>query len=383
MSRHRRHTGAYGTLDRFTDLFITGGAGFIGSHLAREGARRGMRITVYDNLSRLGTRENLGMLRESIPALRFVEGDIRDARALADAVAQLPRGGRAALFHEASQVAVTTSVIDPRTDFDINAAGTFNVLEGVRAHDRDIPVFFASTNKVYGHMDAVGVELRQDLGGYAYAGGIAGIDEGTPLDFHSPYGCSKGAADQYVRDYARIYSIPTVVFRQSCIYGTHQFGVEDQGWVAWFVIAAELGRPVTIFGDGWQVRDVLWVDDLVAAYFGALERIGGCAGSIFNIGGGPANRLSLRGLLSFIEAETGTRLEPSFADWRPGDQRVYVSDIARAREVLGWEPRVAPAEGVRRLAAWVRGHRPLIERLLGAARHDRIVDEARRAAAGT
>ena len=369
-----------GPLERFTDLFITGGAGFIGSHLAREGARRGLRVTIYDNLSRLGTRDNLAMLKEAVPSLRVVEGDIRDARALSEAVAGMPKEGRTALFHEASQVAVTTSVIDPRNDFEINAAGTFNVLEAIRAHDRDIPVLFASTNKVYGHMEGVGTELREDLGGYAYAGGVAGIPETTQLDFHSPYGCSKGAADQYVRDYARIYSIPTVVFRQSCIYGTHQFGVEDQGWVAWFVIAAELGRPVTIFGDGWQVRDVLWVDDLVGAYFAALERIGACAGSILNIGGGPANRLSLRGLLSFIESETGTRMEPAFADWRPGDQRVYVSDISRACGLLGWAPRVGPAEGIRRLAAWVRENRALIVRLLGGAQHDNIVARAREAA---
>lgn len=362
----------------FTDYLVTGGAGFIGSHFCREAARRGARVTVFDNLSRRGARQNLAMLQADIPELRFVQGDICDPDALRGTLASLSIG-TTAVIHEASQVAVTTSVIDPRHDFEVNALGTFNVLEAVRTVDRTAPVLYASTNKVYGGLSGAGIVFDMDLEEYRYATLPGGVNEQQPLDFHSPYGCSKGAADQYLLDYARIYGIPTVVFRQSCIYGTHQFGVEDQGWVAWFIIAAELGRPITIYGDGCQVRDVLWVEDLVAAYFAALDRIGQCRGMAFNIGGGMEHRLTLRRLLALIEGERGAPVPTSTGDWRPGDQRVYLSNISRARSVLQWEPKVTPRDGVRRLLHWVGENRALLEEVLATATPQQVVEQARQA----
>jgi CDP-paratose 2-epimerase len=248
-------------------------------------------------------------------------------------------------------VAVTTSVTEPREDFEINALGTFNVLEAVRASGRKPLVIYSSTNKVYGGMENIRVVERN--GRYEYADLPQGIGEERLLDFHSPYGCSKGAADQYVRDYARIYGIPTVVFRQSCIYGYRQFGVEDQGWVAWFTIAGALGRRVTIYGDGKQVRDVLFVEDLVRAYELAAEKIGKVAGRVYNIGGGPKHSMSLLELLAMLERMLGKRIPREFGDWRPGDQPVFVCDISKARDELGWEPVVGVEEGVRKLYDWV------------------------------
>jgi CDP-paratose 2-epimerase len=260
----------------------------------------------------------------------------------------------------AAQVAVTTSVTDPRADFEANALGTFNVLEAVRVAARGRPAFlYASTNKVYGGLDHLRVVRRQDR--YAYEDLPSGVDELEPLDFHSPYGCSKGASDQYVLDYARIYGMRTVSFRQSCIYGTRQFGVEDQGWVAWFCIAAITGQPLTIYGDGRQVRDVLWVGDLIDCYRRSLERIDEVSGHAFNIGGGPENTLSLQELVEQLERRLGRRLEPAFSDWRPGDQRIFMADIGKAEGLLGWKPKVGVAEGLDRLLAWVEEHRDLFD----------------------
>jgi CDP-paratose 2-epimerase len=255
----------------------------------------------------------------------------------------------------AGQVAVTTSIVDARQDFEINALGTFNVLEAVRHVAPGATLFYASTNKVYGGMEATATlegPTRYHYSDNYHA--LYGISEEYPLDFHSPYGCSKGCGDQYVRDYARIYGLKTVVMRQSCIYGPRQLGVEDQGWVAHFCIAARYGRPITIYGDGKQVRDLLWVDDLIAAYEAAAERIDVAAGEIYNLGGGPGNTLS-------VWAEFGpllTRLADQdiavmFADWRAGDQPVYVSDIRKAERELGWRPRVGVPEGIERLWDWV------------------------------
>jgi CDP-paratose 2-epimerase len=258
-------------------------------------------------------------------------------------------------------VAVTTSVTDPRTDFEINALGTFNVLEAARRAPRPPILLYSSTNKVYGGMEDAAIV--QDGNRYRYAALPEGASEERTLDFHSPYGCSKGSADQYVRDYARIYGLRTVVFRQSCIYGPHQFGIEDQGWIAWFVLRALLGQRVTIYGDGKQVRDVLYVDDLVAAFDAAIERIDRVAGRIFNVGGGPHFTLSLLELLELIQRMEGRPLEHSFGDWRPGDQRVYISDVRKAQHELGWAPRVRPEEGVRHMRDWMAAHRGLIERV--------------------
>ena len=306
---------------------ITGGAGFIGCHAAARFHRAGHQVVVVDNLSRRGAEENLAWLRGQGVG-DFVRADVRDAQAMQTLLAR--HADADAVLHLASQVAVTTSVRDPRADFEINALGTFNVLDAVRlaAHGRPA-VLYSSTNKVYGNLEHVRVVERD--GRYAYEDLPTGVDESEPLDFHSPYGCSKGAGDQYVRDYARIYGLKTVVFRQSCIYGTRQMGIEDQGWVAWFCVAVTLGRPFSIFGDGKQVRDTLWVEDLVNAYERAVERIETVSGAVFNIGGGPENTLSLRELVAELERVTGRELRPAFAAWRHGRS----AGIRRRRERAG------------------------------------------------
>ena len=337
---------------------ITGGAGFIGSNLAHRLIGEGYQVVVYDNLSRPGAEKNVAWLRaEYGDRWTMLQADVRDFEVLRRAAADADL-----LYHLASQVAVTTSVQDPRHDFEVNALGTFNVLEAARLSGRKPIVLYASTNKVYGGMeDAVVVENEA---GYAYRDFPYGIPETHPLDFHSPYGCSKGAGDQYVRDYARIYGLPTVVFRQSCIYGPRQFGIEDQGWVAWFLIAAVTGRPITIFGDGKQVRDVLWVEDLLNLYQAAIERIEASAGQVYNVGGGPGNTLAVWSELGpMLEALLGHKIDVARRDWRPGDQRIFVADIRKAEQELGWRPRVGREEGVRRLYEWVAANRVLFGEL--------------------
>jgi len=333
---------------------ITGGAGFIGSNLAHRLIGEGYQVVVYDNLSRPGAEKNVAWLRaEYGDRWTMLQADVRDFEALRRAAADADL-----LYHLASQVAVTTSVQDPRHDFEVNALGTFNVLEAARLSGRKPIVLYASTNKVYGGMeDAVVVENEA---GYAYRDFPYGIPETHPLDFHSPYGCSKGAGDQYVRDYARIYGLPTVVFRQSCIYGPRQFGIEDQGWVAWFLIAAVTGRPITIFGDGKQVRDVLWVEDLLDLYQRAVERIDITAGRVYNVGGGAENTLAVwQELGPMLARLLGRDIEVAHDDWRPGDQRIFVADIRKAERELGWRPKIGKEEGVRRLYQWVAANRSL------------------------
>jgi CDP-paratose 2-epimerase len=290
----------------------------------------------------------------------FIRADIRDAASVRKAIEQCPHLD--AVIHLASQVAVTTSVQDPREDFEVNALGTFNLLEAVRLCKRDAAFLFASTNKVYGGLDGVAVVERD--GRYTYRDLPRGISEDHSIDFHSPYGCSKGAADQYVRDYARIYGLKTAVLRQSCIYGPWQYGMEDQGWVAWFTIAAVLGRPLVIYGDGKQVRDVLYIEDLVEAYRLAIERIDQVSGKIYNLGGGPENVLSLLELIAMLEGLTGRRIPRSSQDWRPGDQPVFICDIDRARRELNWRPQVNPEEGVRRLYHWVVENQDILRSVL-------------------
>jgi CDP-paratose 2-epimerase len=340
------------------NILITGGAGFIGCNAAARFIRQGHKVTVLDNLSRPGTKANLAWLK-TVGRFKFVKADIRNAKAVAAAVKAVK--GLNAVLHYAGQVAVTTSVRDPREDFDINALGTFNVLEAVRLAQpkagRKIAVLYSSTNKVYGGMEDIKVVLRG--GRYQYKDLPKGIPEDRLLDFHSPYGCSKGAADQYVRDYGRIYGFPTVVFRQSCIYGYRQFGVEDQGWVAWFTIAAELGKPITLYGNGRQVRDVLFIDDLIDAYQMAIKNIKKCAGQVYNIGGGHRNQMSLLELLAFLEGHIGRRIRTGFAGWRPGDQPVFVCDIAKAKRDFGWAPKTSVKQGVAKLHAWVAANRGL------------------------
>ncbi len=329
-------------------ILVTGGCGFIGAHAAHRWANT-HDVLVLDNLSRQGSERNLEWLRlRSRHPLAFRRVDVRDAEEVAAVVRTFQPD---VVLHLAAQVAVTASVSDPSVDFAINALGTFNVLEAVRRHASEAVFLYSSTNKVYGEMADVPTELRD--GRYAHSELIHGVNEAQPLDFHSPYGCSKGAGDQYVRDFARIYGLRTVVMRQSCIYGTRQFGMEDQGWVAWFIIRAVQRKPVTVFGDGRQVRDVLWIDDCLDAYEAAISRIEQARGRVYNLGGGPDFTLSLLELLDLLRAQAATPVEHDFGDWRAGDQRVFVADIRRAQGELGWQPRVTPAEGVDRLYAWV------------------------------
>lgn len=337
-------------------ILITGGCGFIGANYTDRLLARGERVVVFDNLSRRGSEKNAEWLREKYGArFELIRADIRDARAIADAAREAD-----AIFHFAAQVAVTTSVADPRTDFEINALGTFNALEAARLSSRH-PIFvFASTNKVYGGMDDVIVVEKPTR--YAYRDLIGGVSEQQPLDFHSPYGCSKGAADQYVRDYHRIYGLRSVVFRQSAIYGYRQFGVEDQGWLAWFIIAAVLGKPITIYGNGKQVRDMLFIDDLMDAYDAVLARIDQIAGQVYNIGGGPHNTTSVwTEFAPMLEKLLGKPIPFTYGDWRPGDQRVCVYDISKAKRELGWEPKISVPDGVERLYRWVVENKNLFE----------------------
>jgi CDP-paratose 2-epimerase len=343
-------------------ILITGGAGFIGANAAVRFARSGWRVLVFDNLSRRGAQDNLAWVtRDS--AVEVEVGDIRDASSIGKVVSTWRPE---AILHLAGQVAVTTSVAAPRDDFEANALGTLNVLEAVRNGQRSAVVIYASTNKVYGAMDWAQVVERD--GRYEYKDLPEGVDEGAPLSFHSPYGCSKGAGDQYVLDYGRIFGMRTVSFRQSCIYGPRQFGMEDQGWVAWFTIAAVGGLPITICGDGKQVRDVLHVDDLLDAYESALSQPEAVRSEALNIGGGPTNTLSLLELLRILEKETGVVPRVQFEAWRPGDQRVFVSDPRKAQRLLGWIPKIGATDGVRSLVAWVKQNRATVLGLAGATR---------------
>jgi CDP-paratose 2-epimerase len=335
-------------------ILITGGAGFIGVNSALHFAALGWDVTVLDNLSRRGTDQNLQWLLAQHPAISFQRVDIRDSDAIATAVRNLQPS---MLLHLAAQVAVTTSYTDPREDFEINALGSFNVMEAIRLHSPECFVVYASTNKVYGGMESVAVQLGDH--GYAFRDLPLGVPETQPLDFHSPYGCSKGVADQYTIDYARIYDLRTCAFRQSCIYGQRQFGIEDQGWVAWFSIASLLGRPITLYGDGWQTRDVLNVKDLARAYEAAWVNQAEISGQAFNIGGGPTNTLCLRDLLSFLEEELKVSINPLSGVSRPGDQPVFVCDIRKAQAHLGWSPQIGVSDGVRDLIRWVRDNREL------------------------
>lgn len=339
------------------NYFVTGGAGFIGSNYVSRLLERGEQVTVYDNLSRAGAARNLKWLYETYgeKSFRLVVGDVRDA-------AQVAVSAREAdvIVHLAGQVAVTTSVIRPREDFEINALGTFNVLEAARLNERQPVFIYSSTNKVYGGMEDVRVVERN--GRWEYESLPFGASESQPLDFHSPYGCSKGTGDQYVRDYYRIYGINSVVLRQSCIYGPRQFGVEDQGWVAWFVIAAVMGRPITIYGDGKQIRDLLHVYDLCDAYDAVIQNIETVKGEVFNLGGGPENTMS-------IWTEFGPKLEKllgrpipvSWGDWRPGDQKIFVADIRKAEKLLGWKPKFDVDSGVKQLFDWVQANKHLFD----------------------
>jgi CDP-paratose 2-epimerase len=342
---------------------ITGGAGFIGCNAAARRLARGEDVVVVDNLSRKGSVKNWEWLKRQVegsgPAgkLSLAQVDIRDAESVLLAFKE--HAEAEVVLHLAAQVAVTTSLVEPRHDFEVNALGTFNILEAARTLPRLRGMITASTNKVYGGMEDVAVVERN--GRYAYGTLPNGVPETQQLDFHSPYGCSKGTADQYTVDYARIFELPTVVFRQSCIYGPRQMGVEDQGWVAWFCIALATGKNLTFYGDGMQVRDVLYVDDLLDAYDLAVERMARAKGQAFNMGGGPDNVLSILETAQYIAKRMGIALEPKFEEWRAGDQRVFIADISKAKQVLGWQPKIGAQEGVDRLVDWVVANKDLFE----------------------
>ena len=329
---------------------ITGGAGFVGTNLAHRLLSQGRPVRLYDNLARPGVEQNLRWLRDTHgERLQVVQADVRDAEALQRAVR-----GVGQVFHLAAQVAVTTSLLDPIEDFEVNARGTLNLLEAMRACPSPPSLVYTSTNKVYGGLPDIPLRVR----GRRYEPENTdiranGIGEARPLDFHSPYGCSKGAADQYVIDYARTFGLPAVVFRMSCIYGPHQFGTEDQGWVAHFLIRALTGQPITLYGDGMQVRDVLYVEDLVNAFLLAQANIGTLTGQAFNIGGGASNTISLLDLIEMIGESDGRTPEVRFDEWRPGDQRYYVSDTRRFQDATGWAAKTDAGRGVDRLAAWL------------------------------
>ena len=336
------------------NYLITGGAGFIGTNLADFYLSNNKRVTVFDNFSRAGSRENMRWLKQRYGSrLQVVDGDVR----WTDRHFQYLVEESEVVFHLAAQVAVTTSVINPLEDFEVNACGTFNVLEAIRQSTSKPILLYSSTNKVYGKMDDLTIVERNNR--YAYADLKSGIPVTRPLEFYSPYGCSKGCGDQYVIDYAHIYGLDTVVFRQSCIYGPHQFGIEDQGWVAWFAIRAMQGLPFTIYGDGKQVRDVLYINDLISAYDAATRHIEKTRGKAYNIGGGPGNTLSLLELVMLLEEQFGTKLNFNFDDWRPGDQLVYISDLSEAAEDFGWAPRISAVEGVANLVDWLSFNRVL------------------------
>jgi CDP-paratose 2-epimerase len=332
-------------------ILITGGAGFVGSNLAHRLLSSGHRVRLLDNLSRTGVERNLRWLIETHGNLVDIEvPDVRNLSIIKQAVKDASQ-----VFHFAAQVAVTSSLDDPIEDFEINARGTLNLLEAVRATDNPPPLIFTSTNKVYGNL----ADLEFDKQGTRYAPvneaiRERGINEERPLDFHSPYGCSKGAADQYVTDYARTYGLPALVFRMSCIYGPHQYGNEDQGWVAHFVIRSLSGKPITIYGDGMQVRDILFIDDLVDAFLLAQQHMKKLAGNAFNIGGGPTNSISLLELLDLLAGLHGGDISVCFENWRAADQRYYVADTSKFSGLTGWAPRVTVHEGVRRLYDWIR-----------------------------
>ena len=335
---------------------IIGGAGFIGSNLADYFLRKKQEVAIFDNFSRKGAVVNTKWLRKNHPQVKVIKEDIRtDLKVLQKEIER-----NDVICHLAGQVAVTTSVANPREDFEINALGTFNVLEAIRQSKNQPTLVFTSTNKVYGKMEEI--EVIEKKTRYEYKNLPLGVSEKQNLDFHSPYGCSKGAADQYVRDYARIYGLKTIVFRQSCIYGPRQFGVEDQGWLAWFIIASVLDKPIIIYGDGKQVRDILYINDLVKAFDLAVQKINKTGGQIYNIGGGRENTISI--WVEFgpiLEELLGKKIKVKQSDWRPGDQPVFISDIRKAKKELGWEPKIGVEEGIKKLFNWVVKNKELFK----------------------
>jgi CDP-paratose 2-epimerase len=341
------------------NMLITGGCGFIGSNAALYFKDKGYAIFIADNLSRPGSEINKALLEQK-GIISITKLDVSlDGEELKKLVAD---NAIDVLIHTAAQVAVTISVADPLFDFKSNALGTLNVLEAARVAPKKPHVLFTSTNKVYGEMNEV--RIAENPTRYSYTDLINGISESLPLDFHSPYGCSKGSADQYVRDYSRIYGFPTTVFRQSCIYGKHQFGIVDQGWVAFLTMLAVFDKPITIYGDGKQVRDVLFVSDLVAAMEAAITHPEKSGGKIFNMGGGPSNTLSLIEFVDFLGTRLNKKINYRFGDWRPGDQKVYISDIRKAEHELAWSPKKIFVDGFEEMLGWIEENKTVLKKFV-------------------
>jgi CDP-paratose 2-epimerase len=334
---------------------VTGGCGFVGCNIAASLIERGERVFLFDNMARAGTAENLKWL-QSLGAIDFIKGDTRDEAEVLQIVQKtMPE----VIFHLAGQVAMTTSMQDPRRDFETNVVGSFNLLEAVRRECAGATIVYSSSNKVYGEL--AGLQLKEEALRYSAINFPNGIDESAPLDFQTPYGCSKGAADQYMLDYARVFNLNTVVFRHSTIFGGRQFATFDQGWVSWFCQQAlETQRnpqraPFTISGDGKQVRDLLFVDDCVNCYLTAADKIAQVRGQAFNIGGGMANSSSLLELFEMLETELKVKLEYKQLPWRHSDQKFFVANNAKALSLLDWQPRVTKREGILRTIEWARG----------------------------
>lgn len=339
-------------------ILITGGAGFIGTNTAIRFLKNNDKVSIYDDLSRKGTSNNIELLKKEFPKVEFIQADIRNNKKIEEAVK-----GKDIVFHFAGQVAVTTSVLNPREDFDINALGTLNILEAVRKYNPKAILLYTSTNKVYGGMEDE--KIIEKATRYEYKNLPFGISEKYPLDFHSPYGCSKGTADQYVRDYARIYDLKTIVFRQSCIYGPYQFGIEDQGWVAWFVLAVLFNKQISIYGDGKQVRDLLFIGDLIDAYEKAISNSKVTQGQIYNIGGGKKFSYSIwREFQPVLEKKIGKKIKITKADWRPGDQLIYISDTRKAKKDFRWSPKITLEDGLSELIDWAKLHQDTIEKVI-------------------
>lgn len=330
------------------NILITGGAGFVGANTAAYYLKKGKKVTIFDNFYRKGVKKNITWLKENYPKnnLTVIEGDIKNFSQIKKAVKK-----QDAIFHLAGQTAVTVSINNPRADFEANALGTFNVLEAVREINPKAIVLYSSTNKVYGVMGRVNTGKR---GKRYYSIESPHIGESEILDFYSPYGCSKGAGDQYTHDYARIFGLKTIVFRQSCIYGAHQFGVEDQGWVSHFTNKAIKGETITIFGNGKQVRDMLYIQDLVEAFDKAIKRTSVTSGEVYNIGGGVDNTMSLLELIEYLQDLTGKKIKLKYSPARPGDQKVYISDISKAKRDFNWKPKIGVEEGVKLLYFWLK-----------------------------
>jgi CDP-paratose 2-epimerase len=337
-------------------ILITGGCGFIGTNASDFYLKKGYKVIAFDHLFRVGSKENLSQLRKQGGKFVFIRGDTRDEKKL---LSVFKEHKPSLILHLAAQVTMVNSVQNPREDFTINVLGSFNVLEAMRKITPEAQAIYSSTNKVYGDMS--NVPITEEERRYNYQN-TKGISENYPLDFHGPYGCSKGAADQYFLDYARIYNLTTTVFRQSGIYGSYQFGIEEQGWLAWFCNALLFDKPVTIYGDGKQVRDVLYITDLLKAYDLIFENPDKARGRAYNIGGGPDFSLSIWELFDILESLSRKKMVYSFDAWRPGDQKIYVSDISRVKKDLGWQPEISPQDGVKNLYNWIFENKSLVEK---------------------